>query len=132
MAGVSRQTISGLESGSSVPQFQVLQRILDILDHDPAKKKTNVQEEMWGIVVETLLHQIPEAQRGETMLKIVKDLSEAVSAQNESLRRNVTPIREAPVADFDPMTFDLDTLDQHDFAADASPDTTPDPDVHTP
>lgn len=89
-AGVSRQTISNMERGT-VPQQDVLERVLSVLGVDVRQPDFEPQTQMWLTMMGTLIETIPTDVRPPVVDNAIRVLAEGVRAQRPA--ENVTPIR---------------------------------------
>lgn len=100
-AEVSRQTLSDIENGNTVPQQKVLFRILHVLGVDEEAPQFEEQTELWLSLIGTLIETIAEPKRGTAVDRVVRSLAEdirssspvVVSAGYEDEDFDVTPER---------------------------------------
>lgn len=86
-ADVSRATINGLEKGSSVPQADVLERVLRVFGagDDPTYSP---RTELWLTMIGSLIEAIPEPRREQTVNSVIRTLGGAVRASAADVGAN--------------------------------------------
>lgn len=83
-AEVSRQTLSDIENGNTVPQQKVLYRILHVLGVDEETPQFEDQTELWLSLIGTLIETIPETRRGFAVDRVVRSLAEDIKTGAQS------------------------------------------------
>lgn len=79
-AGVSRGTVSNIESNTLVPQAEKLYRVMVALDIYPDDEpRWSETVEAWVNLIASLVDQLPEEARERVMLDVVSRLQAAVS-----------------------------------------------------
>ncbi len=78
-AGTTRRTIGSLERGHTNPQPGTLGRILKVLGLDAAPAFDQEVETYLSSIIGPLLQQVPAAQRGEALRRVVLELSRAIA-----------------------------------------------------
>lgn len=79
-ASVSRQTLSDIENGNTIPQQGVLFRILHVLGIDEESPQFESQTELWLSLIGTLIETIPEPKRGPAVDRVVRSLADDIKA----------------------------------------------------
>jgi transcriptional regulator with XRE-family HTH domain len=98
-AGVTRQTVNGLENGASIPQAEVLAKVLSVLGIEVNEPQFEVQTELWLTMMGTLIEAVPEVRREETVGTAMRVLSDGVrSTSNVRPLRNVGPAQHTELA----------------------------------
>lgn len=76
MAGVTRNTVAGLENGTKVPQARPLWLVLGALGIRPdMAPRWDVETETWFRVMAPLVRAVPQPRRGVVMLEVIERLS---------------------------------------------------------
>lgn len=96
LVGVSRQTISNIETGKSVPQDQVLRSILEVLGVSDEQVIFEESTRTWLVTVGTLIEALPAERRQRAMIKTVNLLSDeirrsSISALPEVAAESIAP-----------------------------------------
>lgn len=81
-AGVTRQTIVGIETGATVPQLGVLVRVLGPLGVDIDGPRFNDQTESWLAMMGSLIEAIPTPRREPTVNSAIRVLADGIRGDN--------------------------------------------------
>lgn len=90
-AGVSRQTVNYLESGT-VPQEATLRKILTALGVEVDPVEFEEQTGLWLVTIGTLIESIPVERRGTAVDESVRVLASHVRGNVTPLRKNGRPL----------------------------------------
>lgn len=83
-SGVSRGTIGNIESGSTIPQADVLWRILGVLDiRAESTPEWSPEVDGWVRIIAPLIEQIPNDVRERVMLILVAQLGRSARGEND-------------------------------------------------
>lgn len=82
-AGVTRQTIGNLETGSKVPQAEVLGRVLAVLGVEVDGPQFEAQTDMWLTMMGTLIEAIPAETRPSVVNGAMRVLADGIRAGSE-------------------------------------------------
>lgn len=78
LAEVSRATVVGIEGGNTVPQAEVLARVLRVLGVDIDETAFDEQTELWLAMMGALIEAIPEPRREPAVHSAMRALSEGL------------------------------------------------------
>jgi len=120
-AGVSRPTIIGIESGTSVPQEGKLVRILAVLGVDVDGPRFGQQTELWLSMMGTLIEAIPEQRREPSVNAAIRELTAGIQGPNVGRADDASVTDELPVLTGEELRrrrFDLAALNQGDRTID--------------
>lgn len=78
LAGVSRATVVGIESGNTVPQAEVLAKVLRVLGLDIDETAFSEQTELWLAMMGALIEAIPATRRESAVHAAMRALSEGL------------------------------------------------------
>lgn len=73
-AGISRQTLDNIENGVTVPQVDVLKRVLDVVGHEVDEPDFEAQTQTWLVMIGTLIEVIPEGRRARAVDGVIRRL----------------------------------------------------------
>lgn len=73
-ARISRQTLDNIESGATVPQVDVLKRVLDVVGYEIAAPQFEQQTEQWLTMIGTLIEVIPAERRQRAVDQAIRRL----------------------------------------------------------
>lgn len=84
-AKISRQTLDNIESGATVPQAEVLKRVLDVVGYEVDEPEFEPQTETWLTVMGALIEAIPSSRRPQAADRAIRLLvSEARAVDGQS------------------------------------------------
>lgn len=75
MVGVSRQSISNIERGASIPRESTLNRILEVLGVEQAVISFDEQTDRWLVIIGSMLETLPKSERPEAFTEVVEVLT---------------------------------------------------------
>lgn len=82
LADVSRGTVGNIESGKTVPQSEVIWRVLGVLDARPdMDPQWSPEVEGWVRLIAPLIERVPDAMRERVMLEVVTRLGNAAQGK---------------------------------------------------
>lgn len=74
-AKISRQTLDNIENGVTVPQADVLLRVLDVVGYEIAGPEFDAQTETWLAMLGALIEAIPADRRAGAVDRIIRALA---------------------------------------------------------
>lgn len=76
-AGISRQTLDNIENGVTVPQADVLMRVLDVVGYETDEPQFSPTTETWLSMIGTLIELIPADRRATSVDRAIRTLASA-------------------------------------------------------
>lgn len=103
-AGISRQTLDNIENGITVPQADVLKRVLEVVGHEVDEPEFEPQTQTWLVMIGTLIEAVPVPRRPQ--------------AVDAAIRRLALEVRHAD-GDDEPTMLELSPEEVYGLAAEA-------------
>lgn len=76
-AGISRQTLDNIENGVTVPQVDILMRVLDVVGYETEEPQFSPTTETWLSMIGTLIELIPTQRRANSVDRVIRTLASA-------------------------------------------------------
>lgn len=74
-AKISRQTLDNIENGATVPQADVLLRVLDVVGYEVAGPAFEAQTETWLAMLGALIEAVPDERRAAAVDRVIRALA---------------------------------------------------------
>lgn len=74
-AAISRQTLDNIENGATVPQADVLKRVLDVVGYEVDEPEFAPQTQTWLVMIGTLIETVPESRRPQAVDMTIRRLA---------------------------------------------------------
>lgn len=74
-AGISRQTLDNIENGITVPQADVLKRVLEVVGHEVDEPEFGPQTQTWLVMIGTLIEAVPALRRPRAVDAAIRRLA---------------------------------------------------------
>lgn len=91
-AGVSRQTVIGIELADRVPQQEKLLPVLAVLGVDVDAPRFGERTELWLSMMGSLIEAIPTPRREPTVDRAIRVLADGIQSGEDAGLASVTPI----------------------------------------
>lgn len=102
-AAISRQTLDNIENGVTVPQMDVLKRVLDVVGYEVDEPEFEPQTETWLVILGTLIEAVPATRRPQ--------------AVDRTIRRLALEARQSQADDDEPSMVEIDAAAVYGLAA---------------